>query len=75
VVTCSDDIQHSRIFWVLFTRAERSYREDRSIAQSSRPDVVLFLEESCYSRKIVAEDRPDESIFHPDAPQQKFEFV
>jgi len=75
VATCPNDIQHSEIFWVSFTIAERSYIEDCPDDLPSRPDMVLFWEESRYSGKTVAEDRLDEAIFLPDAPQQKFKFV
>jgi hypothetical protein len=49
--------------------------EDRLDARASRPDVVLFWEESRYSGKVITKDRPDKAIFRPDTPQPKSEFV
>jgi hypothetical protein len=54
---------------------KRSDSEDRLDARVSRLDMVLFWEESRYSRKAVAEDSPDKVIFRPDAPQPESEFV
>jgi hypothetical protein len=48
--------------------AERIDSEDHPRARSSCPDVVLFWEESRYSGKAVAKDRPHVDIFRPDAP-------
>jgi hypothetical protein len=55
--------------------AKMSDSEDCPDAWPSRPDVVLFWEKSRYSRKVVAEDRLNKAIFHPDAPQPESEFV
>jgi hypothetical protein len=53
-------IQHSRIFRVSFTNAERSDSEDSPGAQPSCLNVVLLWEESRDSGKVAAEDRLDE---------------
>jgi hypothetical protein len=63
VSTCLDAIQHSSSF----TSAERRYSEAGPDARPSRPDVDLLWEELCYSRKAVAEDRPDKANFRPDS--------
>jgi hypothetical protein len=74
VATRPDATQRYRIFQVSFTNAERSDSEDRPYARPRRRDVVLLWEESRYSRKAVAEDRPEKANFHPDANSSKFEF-
>jgi hypothetical protein len=55
--------------------AERSDSEDCLDARPSRPDEVLFWEESLYSRKAVAEDLSDKAIFRPDTPRPESEFI
>jgi hypothetical protein len=54
-----DATQHSRIFRVSFTNADKSDNENRPDARPSRLEVVILWEESRYSGKAVAEDRPD----------------
>jgi hypothetical protein len=56
-------------------RTRKGVTEDRLDARASRPDVVLFWEESRYSGKVITKDRPDKAIFRPDTPQPKSEFV
>jgi hypothetical protein len=58
-----------------FTDAERSDSEDRPDTRPSRPDVVLLWEESRYSGKAVAENRPNKANFRPDSnlPESDFE--
>jgi hypothetical protein len=53
-----DATQCSRIFRVSFTDMERSDIVDRSDAQSSCLDAVLFWEEYRYFGKMVPEDHP-----------------
>jgi hypothetical protein len=62
VATRPDNVQHSRIFWVSFTSAERSDSEDR-------PDVDLLWEELRYFGKAVAVDRSDARSSSLDALQ------
>jgi hypothetical protein len=73
VATCSEDIQHSRIFWGSFTSAERSYNEDRPDARPSCPDVDLLWKELNYSGKAIAKDRSDEAKFCSDANLPEYE--
>jgi hypothetical protein len=75
VATRPNATQHSRIFRVSFTDAEMSDSEDRPDAQPSHSNVVLLWEESCYSGKAVAEDRPYKANFRLDAnsPESDFE--
>jgi hypothetical protein len=57
VATCTDTVQHFRIFRTSFLSTERSYNEDRSDTRLSRPDVDLLWKELHYSgrrsQKIV----------------------
>jgi hypothetical protein len=73
VATCSEDIQHSRIFWGSFTSAERSYSEDRPDARPSCSDVDLLWKELNYSGKAIAEDRPNEAEFRSDTNLPEYE--
>jgi hypothetical protein len=69
MTTRPDNVQHSRIFWVSFTRAEKRYCEDRPDARPSHPDVDLLWEELCYFGNAIAVDRPDSRSSRPDALQ------
>jgi len=69
VATHPDDVQHSRIFRVSFTSAERRYRENCQDTQPSHLDVDLLWEELRYFGKTVAVDRPDARSSRSDALQ------
>jgi hypothetical protein len=62
-------VQHSRIFQVSFTNAERRYSEDHPDARPSRSIVDLLWEELCYFGKAVVVDRLDARSSRSDALQ------
>jgi hypothetical protein len=68
VATCPDAIQYSRIFGF-------PIQAQKGVTGKTVRDVDLLWEVLHYSQKAIAEDRPDEAIFRPDAPQPESEFV
>jgi hypothetical protein len=68
MATRPDDVQYFKIFqssvWTW-----KDFSEDRSDAQSSRPDVNLIKIELRFFWKDIVENCPDVANFCPDAHQ------
>jgi hypothetical protein len=60
---------------VFCSNAEKSYSEDLPDAQPSRFRRIPVKERFTLFWKAVAEDRPDEANFRPDARQPESQFV
>jgi len=69
VAARTNDVQHSRLFRVSFTSAERRYSEVRPDTRPSRQDMDLLWEELRYFGKAVAIVHPDARSSRPDTLQ------